>query len=81
VAVILGEVELNLFVAAGAGHEIADGILGTLIVVKDCVHLLCDGHLDTITRGEAKRGGGAPHSFGYFAVETGENIRKLAAFA
>ncbi len=70
-----------LFVAAGAGHELADGFFGALVVVEDGVHLFGDGHLDAVAGGEAERGGGAADAFGYLAVETGENFGELAAAA
>ena len=34
----------GLLVAAGAGHELADGFLGALVVVEDGGHLLRIGH-------------------------------------
>jgi hypothetical protein len=40
-----------LFVAAGAGHEVADGVAGAFIVVQDGVHLLGDGHFYAIAGG------------------------------
>src|ERR1700760_3024561 len=70
-----------LFVAAGAGDEFADGFLRTLVVVKDRVHLFRDGHFDGVARGEAECGGGTANAFGYFAVESGDDVGQLAATA
>ena len=67
----------RLFVAAGPGHEFADGVPGVLVVVEDGVHLLGDGHLDAVARGQTKGGCGAADAFGYLAVETGEDVIEL----
>ena len=71
----------ELFGAAGAGHEVADGVAGRLVLMEDGSHLLGDGHFHAITCGEAERGGGGAHAFGDLAVEAGENLRQLAALA
>ena len=71
----------GLFVAAGAGHEFADGFFGAFVVVEDGVHLLGDGHLDGVAGGEAEGCGGAADSFGDFAVEAGDDVGELAAAA
>src|SRR5882757_5806373 len=69
----------ELFVAAGAGHEFADGFFRALVVVKDGVHLFSDGHFDPVACGEAECGGGAADAFGHFAVEAGDDVGQLAA--
>jgi hypothetical protein len=71
----------RLFVAAGAGHEFADGLFGTFVVVEYGVHLLGDRHFDGVTGGEAESGSGAEDAFGDSAVEAGDDIGKLAATA
>src|SRR5258705_13657212 len=72
-------IRLDLFVAARAGHEFADGFFGALVVVKDGVHLFRDWHFDGVACGEAEGGGGAGDAFGYFAVEAGDDVGQVAA--
>ncbi len=72
---------MDLFVAAGAGHQLADGFFGGFVVVEDGVDLLGDGHLDAVAGGEAEGGGGAGYAFGYFAVQALEDVGELAAAA
>src|SRR5258705_10503838 len=72
-------IRLDLFVAARAGHELADGFFGALVVVKDGVHLFRDGHFDGVACGKAEGGGGAADAFGYFAVGAGDDVGQLAA--
>src|SRR6266851_10127641 len=69
----------DLFVAARAGHEFADGLFGALVVVKDGVHLFGDGHFDGVACGEAEGSGGADDAFGYLAIEAGDDVGQLAA--
>src|ERR1700757_1533269 len=71
----------ELFVAAGSGHEFTNGFFGALVVVEDRVHLFGDGHFDGVACSQAQGGGGAANSFGYFAVEAGDDVRQLAAAA
>jgi hypothetical protein len=70
---------LELFVAARARHEFANGLSGTLVVVKDGVHLFGDGHFDGVACGEAQCCGGAADAFGYFAVEADDDVGELAS--
>src|SRR5258707_15416711 len=72
-------IHLDLFVAARAGHEFADGFFRALVVVKDGVHLFRDGHFDGVACGEAEGGGGAANAFGYLAVEANDDVGQLAA--
>ena len=71
----------RLFVAAGTGHELTDGLFGALVAVEDGVHLLGDWHFDCVASGEAQSGCGAADTFGYLAVEAGDDVRKLPATA
>ena len=71
----------RLFVAAGAGHEVADSFTGIFVVVEDGVHLLGDWHLDAVAGGQAEGGGGAADAFGDFAVEAGDDLGELTAAA
>src|SRR5882757_7838350 len=71
----------SLFFAAGTGHEFADGFAGILVLMEDGVHLLGDGHLDLVASGETEGGGGAADAFGDLAVESGEDVGELTAFA
>ena len=64
----------QLFVAAGAGHEFADGLFGALVVVEDGVHLLGDRHLDSVAGGEAESGGSAADALGYFTVQARHDV-------
>jgi hypothetical protein len=75
----LGDCWGQLLVAAGPGHEVADGVFGAFVVVEDCVHLLGDGHFDLVAGGEAEGCGGAADAFGDLAVEAGEDVVELAA--
>src|SRR5579875_890060 len=72
---------MELFGAAGAGHQLADGVAWAAVLVQDVGHLLGDGHLYAVACGEAERGGGGEHAFGYLAVEGCEDLGKLAAAA
>jgi hypothetical protein len=71
----------ELFVAARAGHEVADGIAGVFVVVEDGIDLLGDGHLDSVAGGEADGGGSGADAFGDLAVESCEDVGELAATA
>ena len=63
-----------LFVAARAGHELADGLFGAFAVVEDGVHLLGDGHLYGVAGCETECGSGTAYAFGDFPVETLHNF-------
>src|ERR1700677_3949095 len=70
---------VELLVAARAGHQLADGVFGTLVLVEDGVHLFGDGHLDAVAGGQSERGCGAANPFGDLAAEACDALRKLAA--
>ena len=57
-----------LLVAAGARHQLADGLFGVLVVVQDGVHLLGDGHLHAVAGSQPERGGGRADALGHLAV-------------